>query len=102
MSDIIKRFTNRGVSFYVRSMGAGTYSIIDENNNEIARADVSNDGRGDYLTSIHVDNKYRRRGIASNLYDAIEDDIGAKLRPSPTYQSPDAIALWSNRLSRRR
>jgi hypothetical protein len=47
---------------------------------EVGRATLNE--KGNYLTNIRLDYEYRRRGLASNLYDYIEYVIGKKLNPS--------------------
>lgn len=55
--------------------------------------------RAPYATSVEVDAKFRRRGVATKLYDAAEEVIGRKLFPSPLGMSDDAIRFWKRRLS---
>lgn len=76
--------------------GAGTFSV-QRDGKEIARADVADDGKGDYLTNVRVESEFRRQGVATRLYDEIERVTGRKLRPSPTAQSDDAKAFWADR-----
>jgi len=82
----------------IQALGNGTYTVRVDGR-EVARADVVEDGKGDYLTSVHVEDDYKRQGIATALYDFIEADLGRSLRPSPTYQTPDAQAFWRSRTS---
>ena len=60
------------------------YTRVNKNTNEV-----------EFTT---VDREYRRRGIASKLYDAIEKYIGKAVKPSDT-QSDDAQEFWKNRNS---
>lgn len=83
----------------IQALGNGTYTVRVDGR-EVARADVVEDGKGDYLTSVHVEDDYKRQGIATALYDFIEADLGRSLRPSPTYQTPDAQAFWRSRSKR--
>lgn len=62
-------------------------------------------GQGDVKmanSTIHED-KFRRRGIASAVYDLIDRDIraigGAGIAPHIGAQSPGAIGLWEKRRS---
>jgi len=50
-----------------------------------------------HVTSVTVQPGYRRKGVATALYNFAEQDIGHKLAPSPTYQSEDAKAFWKSR-----
>lgn len=66
----------------------------------VANANLVDDGAGDYLTSVTVESEHRRRGVASALYRAIEHHTGRSLRPSPRHLSPDAEAFWQARKGR--
>ncbi len=72
----------------------GSYSIK-LNGREIGTANLSENK--DYLVSVIIEEKYRRKGYGSTLYDFIEQDIGRRLIPSPRHQSPAAKALWAKR-----
>ena len=52
---------------------------------------------GCYLDSIRIDTKYRRIGLASKMYEYIEELIGEKLKPSPIKQSPEIKAFWNKK-----
>lgn len=95
---LVKSFTHKksGTQYDIYDEGAGTYSVRSAGE-EVGRADVSDDGRGDYLTNVRIVAGHQRRGIATKLYDVIERDLGRPLRPSPTYRSPDAEAFWATR-----
>jgi hypothetical protein len=62
---------------------------------EIARVNLSDDKS--YVTSVTVDPAYRRKGVASALYDHIESELGSKLKPSPTHRTPEGNKLWESR-----
>jgi len=72
-----------------------TFVIEDANGNEIGKAQLSVDGN--FLENIRIDEKHRRRGLASKVYDFIELRKGIELEPSPNKQSKEAKALWDNR-----
>jgi hypothetical protein len=72
-----------------------TFLIEDANGNEVGKAQLSSDGN--YLDNIRIDEKYRRKGLASNLYDFIELRKNIKLEPSPNKQSKEAKLLWDKR-----
>jgi ribosomal protein S18 acetylase RimI-like enzyme len=63
--------------------------------NKIASAKLS--GQGDYVTDVDVKPEFRRKGVASKLYDFIEKHSGKKLNPSPMYQTGEGKAFWKNR-----
>jgi len=76
---------------------AGTY-VVTHDGREIARANLNDDQT--YVTSVRVEPEFRRKGVATRLYDHIEHDIGRKLVPSPTYQTPDGRAFLQSRAGR--
>jgi hypothetical protein len=86
----------KGAKETIADEGAGTFTV-QRDGKEIARANVADDGKGDYLTSVRVDEDFRRQGVATRLYAEIERATGRKLRPSPTAQSEDAQAFWAAR-----
>lgn len=72
-----------------------TFLIEDANGNEVGKAQLSADGN--YLENIRIDEKHRRKGLASKVYDFIELRKGIELEPSPNKQSKEAKALWDKR-----
>ena len=62
---------------------------------KIASAKLS--GQDHYVSDVDVQPEYRRRGIASKLYDFIENHTQKKLKPSPMHQTPLGKELWKNR-----
>lgn len=54
-------------------------------------------GQRDYVSDAIVLPAYRRKGIASSVYNFIEKFIGKKLKPSPMYQTQDGKDFWNNR-----
>ncbi len=52
---------------------------------------------GCYLDNIRIDPNYRRIGLATKLYEYIEDLIGEKLKQSPIKQSPEIKHHWNKR-----
>jgi hypothetical protein len=72
-----------------------TFLIEDSNGNEIGKAQLSKDGN--FLENIRIDEKHRRKGLASKVYDFIELRKGIELIPSPNKQSKEAKALWDKR-----
>lgn len=50
-----------------------------------------------YIEDVQIyDEKYRRKGLATYLYDYIEADLHRKLKPSPI-QLEDGARFWENR-----
>jgi ribosomal protein S18 acetylase RimI-like enzyme len=52
---------------------------------------------GCYLDNIRIDHKYRRLGLATKMYEYIEELIGEKLKPSPIKQSQEIKGFWKKR-----
>lgn len=63
--------------------------------NKIAYFKMS--GQGNYISDSFVLKPFRRKGIASKVYDFIENYLGIKLQPSPIYQTKDGEEFWKNR-----
>lgn len=49
-----------------------------------------------YIENIEISSEFRRKGIASYIYDYIEDDLGILLEPSKN-QFTDGKLFWKNR-----
>jgi ribosomal protein S18 acetylase RimI-like enzyme len=69
--------------------------VVKSSGKEVGRANLADSG--DYLTSVRLDPEFKGRGVGSELYDFIERDLGKRLKPSPTYQTPDAKRFWEKR-----
>lgn len=50
-----------------------------------------------YATAVMVDSNFQRQRIATAMYDLIEAKYGTPVCPSPTLQTPEAKAFWTNR-----
>ena len=77
-----------------------SFSVV-RNGKEIARGEVAKDNewdddRGASVQEIVVDEPYRRKGIATKIYDAIERKFNYKLRPSDDVK-PDGQEFWNDR-----
>ncbi len=78
------------------TVGAGRVFIVEKDGvGDIGTATLSPDGT--YLTNIRIDEKFRRQGIGSKVYDYIENTLGYKLKPSPDKMSPSAKNFWEKR-----
>jgi ribosomal protein S18 acetylase RimI-like enzyme len=73
------------------------FTIELSNGEEIGRATLNENGL--YLENIRIDDKYRRIGLASKLYEYIEELIGKKLIPSPIKQSPEIQKYWDKKIN---
>jgi len=98
--------TKRGEPFEIYGSETGSYSIrLADTLKEIGTAYLAerwsdegiHQGHADYISIVRVDPKYKRQGLATSLYKAIEKHIGKSLRPSPTDQSDEAKAFWAAR-----
>jgi hypothetical protein len=91
---------NEGVKdFTINRLGTkgeeNVFVVEDKMGNEVGRATLSKDGN--YLENIRIDDKYRRKGLATKIYDYIEEKVGIELQPSPNKQSMEAKKLWEKR-----
>ena len=79
---------------------SNTFVIEKENVGQIGKAslnDYDKNFNGYYLDNIRIQPEYRRIGLATKLYEYIEDIIGEELKPSPIKQSPEIKRYWSKR-----
>ena len=95
-----KQIVIDGVEFdFMRLNGsdANKFIIAIDGIGEIGKASLNcydKNFDGCYLDNIRIDSKYRRLGLATKLYEYIEDLIGEKLKPSPIKQSREIINFW--------
>jgi hypothetical protein len=94
----------RSKAYEIHGDKAGSYTVRRSKDlSELATAYVADDGRKNYLTSVSInDPKYKRLGIGTALYSAIEKHRGRELEPSPTHQSDEAKAFWLRKRGRTR
>lgn len=52
----------------------------------------------DYISTVYVDREYRRKGVASFLYDYIEKDQNVKLKSDASTR--EGKAFWSSRIKK--
>lgn len=55
---------------------------------------------GECINFVFISSEFERKGVATWLYDYIENDLGIKLKPSHCL-FPDGRAFWKNRLGER-
>ena len=79
----------------LNTKGEENVFTIEKDGEEIGRATLDVDGN--YLTNIRIDEKYRRQGLGTAMYDYIESQSNIKLNPSPVKQSEAAENLWKKR-----
>lgn len=77
-----------------------SFSVV-RNGKEIARGEISKDNewdddRGASVQDIVVDYNYRRKGIATKIYNEIERRLNYKLHPSDDVK-PDGKEFWNYR-----
>ena len=98
--------TKKGEAFEIYGDPNGSYTIrLADTLKEIGTAYLAEKwsdqgvhlGQQDYISIVRIDPKYKRQGIATALYRAIEQHTGKPLRPSPTDQSDEAKAFWAAR-----
>jgi len=81
----------------LKTYGEENVFVIELNDKEIGRATLNTPGN--FLDNIRIDHEYRRKGLASALYDYIESIITAPLNPSPIKQSPEIKHYWRKRMN---
>jgi len=59
---------------------------------------VAKNGSGNFVSAANLDEPFIGRGIGSEAYNLIENEIGRKLAPSPLGISPTATKFWQKRL----
>lgn len=73
------------------------------NNNIIGRAGIyiNDEDRemNSYISYININEKYKRKGLATYLYKYIENDLDIELNPA-RHQSEEGKAFWKNRLGK--
>lgn len=74
--------------------GEHHYHVMDAGQ-EVGEARLSHTGQ--YVVDLGVKPGYRSNGVASALYNHIENHIGRKLSPSPVYQTPAGQKFWASR-----
>lgn len=74
--------------------GEHHYRVLDAGQ-EIGEARLSHTGK--YVVDLGVKDTYRKQGIASALYDHIEQHLGHALSPSPVHQTKEGTAFWAAR-----
>lgn len=67
-------------------------------NNKSLVAEAIYDILTGHVELIVTNESYRRKGVASFMYDYIEKDLGIKLQPSK-HLLPSGQLFWKNRLS---
>jgi len=106
ISDIIldwKQLTINGKTFnFMRLNGwdINKFVIETDDDGEIGRASLNCYDKyfdGCYLDNIRIDDKYRRIGLATKMYEYIEELIGEKLKPSPIKKSQEIKNFWNKR-----
>jgi hypothetical protein len=80
----------------LNTKGEENVFTVEKDGEEIGRATLSNDGN--YLENIRINEDYRRQGIATNMYNYIEQQANVKLNPSPVKQSKAVEGLWEKRM----
>lgn len=98
-----KQITINGITFdFMRLNGVdkNKFIIEIEDIGEIGSASLNCYDRnfdGCYLDNIRIDHNYRRLGLATKMYEYIEELIGEKLKPSPIKQSQEIKGFWKKR-----
>jgi len=94
--------TNKGLDVLVyahESGGRGSVSVREpKTGRAVGYLNFSDVGDGwHYAKDVWVDKGNHRKGVASLMYDWVEDNMGHQLLPSDD-QTEDAVAFWTNRI----
>lgn len=98
-----KQITINGIIFnfiHPNVHGKNKFIIETDSDGEIGSASLNcydSNFDGCYLDNIRIDPKYRRIGLATKLYEYIEDLTGKKIKPSPIKQSQEIKKYWEKR-----
>lgn len=79
----------------LNTYGEENVFIIELKGNEIGRATLNL--QGNFLENIRINPEYRRKGLATKLYDYIESITRKPLNPSPIKQSPEIKQFWKKK-----
>jgi predicted GNAT family acetyltransferase len=91
----IKRSTQR-TPFTIETSSNGETATAKVGSRVVGKAHAWEDSRGKFvIMNTEVRDQYRRRGIASAMYKAIEDATGRELTPAVSL-SDDAFELWKS------
>lgn len=90
------RFSARHKEFTIEVSGNGETAVAKVGSRIVGRADAWLDSRDKFvIMNTEVREKYRRRGIATAMYSAIEQATGKRLEPAVSL-SDDAFELWKS------
>jgi hypothetical protein len=83
------------------SRGVNNEHVFTVMDGDVRAAYVRLSHTGEYVVDLDVGGRwnpeYRRRGIATAMYDYIERGLGYRLQPSPTWRTDDGKAFWASR-----
>lgn len=94
----MKELTINGIVFkfiYPNLQGKNTFLIEVDDEGEVGKATLNLNGS--YLDNIRIDPKYRRIGLATKMYEYIEELMGIKIKPSPIKQSTEIKNFWNKK-----
>jgi ribosomal protein S18 acetylase RimI-like enzyme len=94
----MKEVTINGIVFkfiYPNLHGKNKFLIEVDGEGEVGSATLNLDGS--YLDNIRIDPKYRRIGLATKMYEYIEELMGIKIKPSPIKQSAEIKNFWDKK-----
>lgn len=95
-----------GEGFHHRDGVEYVVDVFDSNGNEAAYFKANHwfnhpvHGEIIHIMEAEVMTKHRRKGIASAVYDLLEETLGLSIHEEPDQQSPSAKALWVSRKSK--
>ena len=88
------KLSAKRMPYTVEVSDRGESAVAKVGSKVVGKAYAWNDSKGDFvIMNTEVREKYRRRGIASAMYKAIEDATGKQLTPAVSL-SDDAFEMW--------
>jgi len=95
--NLLKESTD--ITYQLKDLGDGDFKVVAMTGSSIvgtltfAKSQFSPKLIG---TTLSVDPEFRRRGIASGMYEFAEEELGIKFVRGDDVLTPDGKALWDN------
>ena len=93
-----KTITINNITYHFSQLKYSEHNVFiieTDEHGEIGRATLSEDES--YLVNIRISDTYRRKGLATKLYEYIESVTHKSLNPSPIKQPPEIKKFWDKK-----
>jgi predicted N-acetyltransferase YhbS len=97
LTDLLKESTD--ITYQLKDLGDDDFKVVAMvGNNSVGTLTFTKSQFSPKLigTTLSVDPEFRRRGIASGMYEFAEEELGIKFVRSDAVLTPDGKALWDN------